>query len=170
MYKMWSNKNNTHQLKIPTKQLKVKSAIISHTKPNTSYILTVSKQPTSATLIRFVDLQLHLYHWIRRQYNSQILIGNSWRRRFCGVVRSARRGRWKSTVAIRRGEGEVKMGGRCLSILHFSFASALFLSSTKRGKFDDVIPCCLGLYTITPPPLPLPLPHSPSILIFTQWN
>ena len=89
---MWSNKNNTHQLKIPTKQLKVKSAITSHTKPNTSFLLIVSKQPTSATLIRFVDLQLHLHHWIRRQHSSQILTRNSWRRRFCGV-RSARRGR-----------------------------------------------------------------------------
>jgi hypothetical protein len=92
MCKMWTNKNNTHQLKIPTKQLKAKSAITSHTKPNTSYPFTVSKQTTSATLIRFVDLQLHLHHWIRRQHSSQILTGNSWRRRFCGV-RSARRGR-----------------------------------------------------------------------------
>ena len=167
MYKMWPNKNNTYQLKIPTKQLKTKSAITSHTKPNTSYFLTVSKQPTSATLIKFVDLQLHLHQWIRHKHSSQIFTGNSWRRRFCGVG-SARRGKWNSTMVVRRGERGVKMGGRCLSILHFSSASALFLSSTKRGKFHNVIPCCLSLYTITPPPLPLP--HSPSILIFTQWN
>ena len=35
---MWPSKINTYQLKIPTKQLKANSAIISHTKQNACVI------------------------------------------------------------------------------------------------------------------------------------
>ena len=41
--KMWSNKNNTHQLKILIKQLKVNSAIAFQTKLNASYLILVTK-------------------------------------------------------------------------------------------------------------------------------
>ncbi len=43
MCKMWSNKNNTRQLKIPTKQLKANSAIASQTKLNAYYLIPVTK-------------------------------------------------------------------------------------------------------------------------------
>ena len=42
--KMWPSKINTYQLKIPTKQLKANSAIISHTKQNMFYLIHVTKQ------------------------------------------------------------------------------------------------------------------------------
>ena len=42
--KMWPNKINTYQLKIPTKQLKANSAIISYTKQNVFYLIHVTKQ------------------------------------------------------------------------------------------------------------------------------
>jgi hypothetical protein len=42
--KMWPNKINTYQLKIPTKQLKANSAITSHTKQNVFYLIPVTKQ------------------------------------------------------------------------------------------------------------------------------
>jgi hypothetical protein len=42
--KMWPNKINTYQLKIPTKQLKDNSAITSHTKQNVFYLIPVTKQ------------------------------------------------------------------------------------------------------------------------------
>ena len=41
--KMWPNKINTYQLKIPIKQLKTNSAIISHTKQNVFYLIHVTK-------------------------------------------------------------------------------------------------------------------------------
>ena len=44
MSKIWANKNNTSQLKIPTKQLKANLAIISHTKLNVFYLIDVTKQ------------------------------------------------------------------------------------------------------------------------------
>ena len=45
MCKMWSNKNNTCQLKIPTKQLKANAAITCHTtRLNTFYLVHVTKQ------------------------------------------------------------------------------------------------------------------------------
>ena len=42
--KMWPNKINTYQLKIPTKQLKANSAITSHTKQNVFYLIHVTKK------------------------------------------------------------------------------------------------------------------------------
>ena len=42
--KMWPNKVNAYQLKIPTKQLKANSAITSHTKQNVFYLIAVTKQ------------------------------------------------------------------------------------------------------------------------------
>jgi hypothetical protein len=42
--KMWPNKINTCQLKIPTKQLKANSTITSHTKQNVFYLIHVTKQ------------------------------------------------------------------------------------------------------------------------------
>ena len=44
IYKMWPNKINTYQLKIPTKQLKAKSTITSHTKQNEFYLIPITKQ------------------------------------------------------------------------------------------------------------------------------
>jgi hypothetical protein len=42
--KMWLNKINTYQLKIPTKQLKANSTMTSHTKQNMFYLIHVTKQ------------------------------------------------------------------------------------------------------------------------------
>ena len=62
MYNKWSNKNKTHQLKMPSRPFKANSTITTPTKPNTFNLVYLTKQSYSPPPRSSHPRQPH-FHW-----------------------------------------------------------------------------------------------------------